>query len=78
MRGTHPRREGLDLLDGGWYADDPHEIWSWMRREAPVYHDEVVRRVGHRPLRRRPRHREGPEDLLEPAGPSAPRHGPCR
>ncbi len=41
MRGSHPRREGLDLLDGGWYADDPHEIWSWMRREAPVYHDEV-------------------------------------
>jgi len=41
MRGTHPRREGLDLLDGGWYADDPHEIWGWMRREAPVYHDPV-------------------------------------
>lgn len=41
MRGTHPRREGLRLLDGGWYADDPHEVWTWMRREAPVYHDEV-------------------------------------
>ena len=41
MRGTHPRREGLDLLDGGWYADDPHEVWTWMRREAPVYRDEV-------------------------------------
>jgi cytochrome P450 family 142 subfamily A polypeptide 1 len=40
MTATHPRREGLNLLDGGWYADDPHEIWSWMRREAPVYHDE--------------------------------------
>jgi cytochrome P450 family 142 subfamily A polypeptide 1 len=41
MTGMHPRRDGLDLLDGRWYADDPHEIWSWMRREAPVYHDEV-------------------------------------
>ena len=38
-RGTHPTREGLRLLDGGWYADDPHEVWTWMRREAPVYHD---------------------------------------
>ena len=36
----HPTRAGLSLLDGAWYADDPHEIWSWMRREAPVYYDE--------------------------------------
>jgi cytochrome P450 family 142 subfamily A polypeptide 1 len=28
-------------MDGTWYADDPHEIWTWMRREAPVYYDEV-------------------------------------
>jgi cholest-4-en-3-one 26-monooxygenase len=38
---THPVREGLNLLDGGWYADDPHEVWSWMRRVAPVYYDEA-------------------------------------
>src|SRR3546814_5945002 len=37
----HPVREGLNLLDGAWYADDPHEIWTWMRREAPVYRDEA-------------------------------------
>jgi cytochrome P450 family 142 subfamily A polypeptide 1 len=42
MTTTHPRREGLNLLDGRWYADDPHEVWSWMRREAPVYYDEVA------------------------------------
>jgi cytochrome P450 family 142 subfamily A polypeptide 1 len=36
---THPTRD-LNLLDGSWYADDPHEIWTWMRREAPVYYDE--------------------------------------
>jgi cytochrome P450 family 142 subfamily A polypeptide 1 len=39
MSATHPVREGLNLLDGTWYADDPHAVWSWMRREAPVYHD---------------------------------------
>jgi cytochrome P450 family 142 subfamily A polypeptide 1 len=39
---THPVRDGLNLLDGGWYADDPHEVWSWMRREAPVYYDEAA------------------------------------
>ena len=37
----HPTRDGLNLLDGSWYADDPHEIWTWMRREAPVYYDEA-------------------------------------
>lgn len=38
-RGRHPLRDDIDLLDGTWYAGDPHEGWSWMRREAPVYHD---------------------------------------
>ena len=41
MTSTHPRLDGLDLLDGGWYADDPHAVWAWMRREAPVYHDDT-------------------------------------
>ncbi len=40
---SHPLRAGLNLLDGDWYAGDPHEVWSWMRREAPVYYDEVAR-----------------------------------
>lgn len=38
---THPLREGLNLLDGAWYADDPHEVWTWMRQAAPVYYDEA-------------------------------------
>ncbi len=33
----------LDLLDGAWYARDPHAIWSWMRAEAPVYYDQRSR-----------------------------------
>ena len=32
----------VNLLDGGWYADDPHAVWDWMRRESPVHYDEVA------------------------------------
>jgi cholest-4-en-3-one 26-monooxygenase len=39
---AHPTRAGLNLLDGGWYANDPHEVWAWMRRVAPVYYDEAA------------------------------------
>jgi cytochrome P450 family 142 subfamily A polypeptide 1 len=35
--------DDLNLLDGGWYAARPHEVWTWMRREAPVYFDEASR-----------------------------------
>jgi cytochrome P450 family 142 subfamily A polypeptide 1 len=31
--------EGLNLLDGSWYADDPHAVWSGLRRDAPVCYD---------------------------------------
>jgi cholest-4-en-3-one 26-monooxygenase len=40
---THPVMEDLNLLDGAWYADDPHAVWSWMRAHAPVYYDEASR-----------------------------------
>jgi cholest-4-en-3-one 26-monooxygenase len=33
----------LNLLDGTWYADDPHAVWAWMRREAPVHYDEAAK-----------------------------------
>jgi cytochrome P450 family 142 subfamily A polypeptide 1 len=33
-------RDDIDLLDGAWYAQEPHEHWEWMRRNAPVYYDE--------------------------------------
>lgn len=32
----------VNLLDGGWYADDPHAVWDWMRRESPVHYDAVA------------------------------------
>src|SRR6516165_5978834 len=31
--------EGLNLLDGSWYADDPHAVWTALRRDAPVCYD---------------------------------------
>ncbi len=34
-------RDGLNLLDGGWYAQDPHAIWTELRQEAPVYYDPL-------------------------------------
>jgi cytochrome P450 family 142 subfamily A polypeptide 1 len=43
MTTTESAFEGVALLDGAWYADDPHAVWRWMRREAPVYWDEVGR-----------------------------------
>jgi cytochrome P450 family 142 subfamily A polypeptide 1 len=35
----NPPWEELNLLDGAWYAEDPHAVWTWMRREAPVFWD---------------------------------------
>ena len=39
MTTTHPVRDDIDLLDGHWYANEPHDTWEWMRRNAPVYYD---------------------------------------
>jgi cytochrome P450 family 142 subfamily A polypeptide 1 len=30
----------LDLLDGAWFASQPHDDWAWMREHAPAYWDE--------------------------------------
>ena len=37
----HPTRDEIDLVDGDFYADDPHRWWTWMRANAPVYFDEA-------------------------------------
>jgi cytochrome P450 family 142 subfamily A polypeptide 1 len=31
----------VDLMSGEFYADDPYPAFAWMRRNAPVYHDET-------------------------------------
>ena len=36
---NHPLLEHVDLLDGNWYASRPHDDWTWMRNNAPVYYD---------------------------------------
>ncbi|MDE0066410.1 MAG: cytochrome P450 [Acidimicrobiaceae bacterium] len=36
---NHPVLEHVDLLDGNWYASQPHDDWTWMRQNAPVYYD---------------------------------------
>ncbi|MEV0409111.1 cytochrome P450 [Actinoallomurus sp. NPDC050550] len=51
----------IDLLDGEMYAGDPSEVYAWLRREAPVYHDEanglwgVSRHADIRDIERDPR-----------------------
>jgi cytochrome P450 family 142 subfamily A polypeptide 1 len=31
----------VDLMSGEFYGGDPYPAFAWMRRNAPVYHDEV-------------------------------------
>lgn len=38
---NHPERAGIDLLDGRFYADEPHAHFDWMRANAPVYWDRA-------------------------------------
>ena len=35
----HPTRPEICLMDGRFYADDPHPHFAWMREHAPVYWD---------------------------------------
>lgn len=39
LKGGHPVNERIDLQDGRWYAEHLHEDQTWMRANAPVYHD---------------------------------------
>jgi len=34
-----PSNSAIRLLDGEWYAQDPHRDFAWMREHAPVYWD---------------------------------------
>jgi cytochrome P450 family 142 subfamily A polypeptide 1 len=37
-----PQPPAIRLLDGGWYAEAPHDRLAWMRTHAPVYRDEAA------------------------------------
>ncbi|HYD49159.1 MAG TPA: cytochrome P450 [Terriglobales bacterium] len=39
---SHPTNPAIRLLDGAFYAADPHPHLTWMRRHAPVYWDEAA------------------------------------
>jgi cytochrome P450 family 142 subfamily A polypeptide 1 len=34
--------DGLNLLDGKWYAQNAHEVWTEMRQTSPVHWDPVA------------------------------------
>ncbi len=36
----HPTHPDIDLVAGEFYGNDPHEHFTWMRANAPVYFDE--------------------------------------
>ena len=33
-------RQRYDLLDADFYSSNPHDAWTWMRANEPVYRDE--------------------------------------
>jgi cytochrome P450 family 142 subfamily A polypeptide 1 len=35
----HPVHPDINLTDGPFYGNDPHELFTWMRANAPVYFD---------------------------------------
>src|SRR6185295_6634267 len=37
---NHPTRAEIYLVNGEFYADDPHRHFTWMRQQAPLYWDE--------------------------------------
>lgn len=36
-----PAELGIDLMSGEFFGNDPYPAFAWMRRHAPVYHDDV-------------------------------------
>jgi cytochrome P450 family 142 subfamily A polypeptide 1 len=36
---NHPTHPDINLTDGPFYGNDPHELFTWMRANAPVYFD---------------------------------------
>jgi cholest-4-en-3-one 26-monooxygenase len=36
---NHPTRDDIDLISGAFWGRNPHEAFTWMRANAPVYWD---------------------------------------
>lgn len=39
--GTATAEPWIDLMSGAFFAEDPFPAFAWMRRHAPVFHDEA-------------------------------------
>lgn len=39
---NHPTRDDIDLVSGAFWGRNPHEAFTWMRANAPVYWDGRV------------------------------------
>jgi cytochrome P450 family 142 subfamily A polypeptide 1 len=40
MNVIHPERLAVDVLDPELYRRNPHDTWTWMRANEPVYRDD--------------------------------------
>ncbi len=38
---TAPEALGIDLMSGTFFGREPHDAFTWMRANAPVFHDEA-------------------------------------
>ena len=39
-RAEHPVHPDVDLVSGAFWGRNPHDVFTWMRRNAPVYFDQ--------------------------------------
>jgi cytochrome P450 family 142 subfamily A polypeptide 1 len=40
-RADHPTHPDVDLVSGAFWGREPHDVFTWMRQNAPVYFDET-------------------------------------
>jgi len=40
-RAEHPVHPDVDLVSGAFWGRNPHDVFTWMRRNAPVYFDQT-------------------------------------
>ena len=38
---TAPEELGIDLMSGAFFGREPHDAFTWMRANAPVFYDEA-------------------------------------
>jgi cytochrome P450 family 142 subfamily A polypeptide 1 len=71
----HPTNDRIDLVSGSFWGRNPHEELTWMRQNAPVYHDPnsgVWGIAGYHEIKEVSKHPE----LFSNAGGIRPANGP--